>query len=440
MFTCPSKTDTVLPTPLPEIINCGETLTSTDAVFSVNDPDAPAGRLYQWFINGGEAGGPTTSTSISRSGLPSDGSQIIKEVHFSDDGVNYQVGDFCECTAISEVTPGPITINNCGSTLQGAEATFSWNDPGFDSNTFYDFWLGSTPGSDDIYDHVGNNVFNGNSVTVLTVPTDGRTLHKTLRYTRVGDFSDVQEVRCTCTAADLQVQAEKAPNFQPDRAFGQVTSVDWNNWMEGTAQGVSNEGDLRTLAGELTARYRPASNGSARTQAFGNLPARQCYEVEQTVRLEPGWDFVKAVKLGAGLGGGSPLVSGGNTATTGHTVRFALAGNDNTSEGGDNLIAYAYYVNRPEQFGAEIPFNFKMPIDQDVTMRMRQCMNDPGQSNGTLEGWVNGTKAFTETGIQWMTGTPTIDRCIFSTFYGGNDSSFAPSRTVQAQFRDIKYI
>lgn len=269
------------------------------------------------------------------------------------------------------------------------------------------------------------------------------------QYADADEIGRIQNemISCPSIIVDNKEVVEKQPEFTPDLAFGQVTQTDWQNWMDGVSTGVENPQELSTQSGVLRARYAPTNEGSLHIQAFGELPAKMCYEMEQTVRLESGWDFVKAVKLGAGMGGGSPLLSGGDSGfgtasqiTTGFTLRFNLFGNSNTAQGGDNLGLYAYHINRPNQYGEDISMNFKMPVDQDVTMRAKMCMNDPGQANGTLEGWVNGVKTLTRTGIEWMTGNPIIDRCIFSSFFGGDDSTFAPSSTVYAQFKEIKYI
>jgi hypothetical protein len=68
-------------------------------------------------------------------------------------------------------------------------------------------------------------------------------------------------------------------------------------------------------------------------------------------------------------------------------------------------------------------------------------MNTIGQANGELEVTVNGETIFAE-GLTWRT-TPsdgvTIRGLFFSTFFGGNDSSWAPSRDVTAYFRDFYF-
>ena len=92
-------------------------------------------------------------------------------------------------------------IQNCGSTLTSSTTDFTWTDPGQTQNTVYGFWLGSSPGANDIYNHAGGGVLSGNAITAFNLPTDGRTIYKTLILYRDGINAGITDtIECTCTA------------------------------------------------------------------------------------------------------------------------------------------------------------------------------------------------------------------------------------------------
>ena len=66
-------------------------------------------------------------------------------------------------------------------------------------------------------------------------------------------------------------------------------------------------------------------------------------------------------------------------------------------------------------------------------------MNDPGQSNGTLQTWINGSKAVDRGDMIWRGSGKNfeIDGLYFSTFFGGNDSSFQAERDEHVDFDDF---
>lgn len=98
-----------------------------------------------------------------------------------------------------------LEILSCSEILTGSTATFLFSDPFQTPTTIYDFFLGSTPGADDLYNNIGNGMFNGLSITVSNIPTDGRTLYLTWLIDRNGNggFPNPITVTCTSTAAAI---------------------------------------------------------------------------------------------------------------------------------------------------------------------------------------------------------------------------------------------
>jgi hypothetical protein len=64
-------------------------------------------------------------------------------------------------------------------------------------------------------------------------------------------------------------------------------------------------------------------------------------------------------------------------------------------------------------------------------------LNTPGKLNGRLQGWLDGKLAFDSSEFMWrMPGGEhlTIGEAQFVTFYGGGNSSFAPSTDQHIYF------
>lgn len=195
----------------PELNECGITLTSTSATITWSDTNPAPGRIYQPYINGGVAGSSTTGNSVSVSGLPSNGSTIIKEIQYSDDGgATFQIGDTCTCTATSVVAE-EVVINQCGDQLTGSQLNLTWSHSGNPNPaTRYDFWLNTGSG---FVDQGVSVQYPATSWPAVTVPTDGRTITKRLYIwpdgVAPGQGADGLPntdnfVECQCTTADIQ--------------------------------------------------------------------------------------------------------------------------------------------------------------------------------------------------------------------------------------------
>ena len=201
-------------TAAPEIVNCGSILTSDTADFQWIDPGQTASTVYGFWLGSTTGsndiynhagGGVLAGNAITAFNLPTDGRTIYKTLIVYRNGVAGGITETveCTCTADTQVVTAP-QINECDAILASSTATFSWNDPDQTAATTYDWWLGSTPLSNDIYDHNGGGVFNGSSVTVSGLPTDGRTIYKTLYVLRDGSAGGITDtIQCSCTATTI---------------------------------------------------------------------------------------------------------------------------------------------------------------------------------------------------------------------------------------------
>lgn len=336
---------------------------------------------------------------------------------------------------IPEPTTAP-SILNCGSVLTGSTETFLFDDPSQTATTIYDFWLGSAPGTDDIYDHDGGGVFNGLSITVNNIPTDGRTIYKTWFISRSGNFDDTETITCTCTAADID-QFKITADFGPDLPFGSVTEAMVDSWLSDSNGGsynhfVESASSMSVVDGCLRIRFDPntASGqvGSSRTITRTAIADSPCYCVEQTITLDNPFDYGgppgnQTVKIGWGLGGGSVVTGGDGNDPCGWSFRWILRGNE--------LRGYSYAFGRPAgTFGQDIPTGVIAQPGGTYDLKMKVCMNTFGNADGSYELYINGNLAAVDNNVLWMDHTQcptessnTINELLYENFYGGTNSN-----------------
>ena len=165
----------------------GATLAGATQAFSWNA--AAGATLYQLWIGstpgaydvGYYPPAGTTGTSLTVSGLPTDGRTLYVRLHSAIGGA-WQFRDFTFKAAGSGAVAGPAAITSpaAGSVLGGASQLFEWNAA--IGATFYQLWLGSTPGG---YDLGYSPASSATSATMNGLPTDGRTVHARL-YSSIG--------------------------------------------------------------------------------------------------------------------------------------------------------------------------------------------------------------------------------------------------------------
>jgi hypothetical protein len=158
------------------------------------------------------------------------------------------------------------------------------------------------------------------------------------------------------------------------------------------------------------------------------------YNFEYTVRFGSDFDYSRGGKL-PGLAGGR-VYNGGRPATNGDGFNARLHWNTN---GVPTL--YLYYQDQPGIYGQHIPmdvsFNFVPNGQYRITQYLQ--MNTSGQANGIFRLWIDGQQVLNRSDIRFMSyPSPVIDRVSFDSFFGGGDSSFAPSRNTHADFDNIR--
>lgn len=135
------------------------------------------------------------------------------------------------------------------------------------------------------------------------------------------------------------------------------------------------------------------------------------------------------------LHGKLPGLSGGKShgggyipnGTDGWSARYMFHGTD--------INFYLYYPDMHKHFGDSIPKpgkkyygsgpvlnpGFTLKTDTWYTVTQRIVLNKPGQSNGLVEGYIDGKLCASQTGIRFRdTASLQIDRIFFANFLGGS--------------------
>jgi hypothetical protein len=150
------------------------------------------------------------------------------------------------------------------------------------------------------------------------------------------------------------------------------------------------------------------------------------------VRFAPDFDFVLGGKL-PGLAGGAANTGGNKpTGRDGWSARMMWR------ERGE-AVQYVYHVDQPTEFGQDFRWNLAgqrvfAPGAWHRVMH-RVVMNRPGQRDGVVQGWFDGQLALDRRDIRFRdVDTFAIDAFYFSTFFGGSDPSWAPSKDERVDF------
>lgn len=147
------------------------------------------------------------------------------------------------------------------------------------------------------------------------------------------------------------------------------------------------------------------------------------------VRFGSGFDFQLGGKL-PGFATGS-ATSGGRqpNGSNGFSTRMMWV------EGGE-AISYVYHPDQPSRFGENLDWgSARFVPGRWTTVETRVRLNTPGQSDGIIEGWMDGRLVLRETGMRFRdTADLHIEGLFFSTFFGGSTQEWAPSRNERIDF------
>ena len=193
---------------------------------------------------------------------------------------------------------------------------------------------------------------------------------------------------------------------------------------------------LRTYypAGSVTPSYsKKTGEPIGGAQFFGDLgiPSSDTLKLSYYLRFSDNFDFVKGGKL-PGLYGGTGN-TGGNIpdGTDGFSTRFMWRTN------GDAEV-YAY-LPTSTNYGTSLgrgDWQFVPGVWHHLEQEV--YLNDVGQNNGAIEVSLDGVQVANFSGLNFRSvDSLNIDGVLFSTFFGGSDSSWATPNNTYVDFANF---
>ncbi len=218
----------------------------------------------------------------------------------------------------------------------------------------------------------------------------------------------------------------------------------WNRpkWSDGIEEErvwvVETELGTKALTVEFPARtYGPEKNGAEWRLDFDG--SYEAVEVRFDVMFKKGFDFVRGGKL--------PGLFGGN----GNTGGSKPSGDDGFSarmmwrEDG-RVVQYLYYPDQPDRYGHQIPWidattgrQIQFIPGKWHTVVHQLSINTPGKRDGRLHAFFDNQPVLKMDSIRFRdTDTFSIDGFMFSTFFGGGDTSWQTTANETVYFDNFR--
>ncbi|KAJ9099242.1 hypothetical protein QFC21_004122 [Naganishia friedmannii] len=214
----------------------------------------------------------------------------------------------------------------------------------------------------------------------------------------------------------------------------------------------NNKNENLVLAVEYPAgSYSHATGGAQFITAFPNMtsPGPSAMLLTYSVYFPADYNFVHGGKL-AGLRGGDPAGCAGGEKTDGTTCFSArLMWRD---DGAGEVYAYlpekinnfcnqANVICDPE-YGISLgrgKFTFERGAWNDLALYV-QLNDPPSAKNGIIQLYHNGNKTieFNNLVLRTSTGIPSVSGNMFSTFFGGSDTTWSTPTTQFTYYKDMR--
>lgn len=199
--------------------------------------------------------------------------------------------------------------------------------------------------------------------------------------------------------------------------------------LKDRARIVAAEGDPAQRYLELKYPVGKIGPGESGGQFLVNLPPREEYWLDYSVRFRPGFDFRKGGKLPGLCGGGSKSTGGHNHPGEAWSARYMFHHDG-------QVIVYLYHMDQKGKYGDGL----KLPgcvFEPGKWHRLTQHLkvNTNLDHNGVLEVWFDGRKVIERTNLRLREGDKApVDTFYFSTFHGGATRDWAPLNDSYACF------
>jgi len=164
-------------------------------------------------------------------------------------------------------------------------------------------------------------------------------------------------------------------------------------------------------------------------------PREEAY-VRYYVRFDPDFNFVQGGKLPGLCGAGCNTGGSKPNGYDGWSARIMWRGNG-------KVVQYVYHIDQPTTYGEDFEWNLNcqkyfIPGKWhcvETYIKMNTVTGGVGDYNGIVRSWFDGELALDRTNVRFRhTTSIQIDKFYFSTFFGGDDPSWAPVKDEHAQF------
>lgn len=197
-----------------------------------------------------------------------------------------------------------------------------------------------------------------------------------------------------------------------------------------------------TPAGKYNASQDPTANDKLLLEWTANKQYDSLY-LSYRVKAAPGFDFKLGGKLPGLCGGTCPL--GGQSATNSNNIGVGWSARNMWRDSDAKLVQYFYYPQQSGEWGIDKSYSTlvtKKPVtindNKWHTIEHYVKMNTPGKSDGRFMAWVDGKEVLRMEGIRYRDNyNYGIDRLKISSYFGGSDPSWAPTRNSYLQLDDI---
>ncbi len=228
-----------------------------------------------------------------------------------------------------------------------------------------------------------------------------------------------------------------------DNAIGTFTSRDLrSDWGAYSGAGVDKgrvsvvrDGSFGDKAMRIRYEARKAGLGPGGAHWKTRISSKEELYVSYWVKFKKGFNFVKGGKL-PGLAGGAA-----NTGKVKPTGRDGWSGRMMWRPNG-KVVQYMYIPDQNNKSGKDFPWSKKgtkyFKPGQWYKVETRIKMNTPKQRNGIVQSWLNGELVLDDRKVRFRDiSSLKIDTLLFTTFFGGSDSSWATKKAEYVYFDNV---
>jgi hypothetical protein len=220
-------------------------------------------------------------------------------------------------------------------------------------------------------------------------------------------------------------------------------SSDWHTppWNNGVNDGRASivDGPEAYAGKSLQILYPAGTYGPGPGGAQWRLELGDSYDelyLAYKIRFGDEFNFVKGGKLPGLVGGAANTGGKVPTGRDGWSARMMWRPMG-------AIVFYVYHMDQHGTWGEDMVWRLdgrQVYFEPGVWYQLehRVVINTPGEPDGVLQGWLDGELAFERTDLRFRdVDSFAIDALYFSTFFGGNDKTWATRKDETITFDDF---